>query len=89
MAGLAIGAVLHLSSWGKAGNLIWIVVAICGALYAALSMVEGLCTGRVGVDVIALLAVEGAIWVSEYLAAAVIGVMIASGRWGMPAASAR
>jgi heavy metal translocating P-type ATPase len=80
VAGLAVGAVLHLSSSGKAGNLLWIVVAICGALYAVLSMVEGLRIGRVGVDVIALLAVVGAVWVSEYLAAAVIGVMIASGR---------
>ncbi len=44
------------------------------------SMVENLLRGRLGVDVIALLALVGAVAVGEYLAGAVISVMLASGR---------
>ena len=44
------------------------------------SMVESLLVGRLGVDVIALLALVGAVAVGEYLAGAVISVMLASGR---------
>ena len=80
IAGLATGALLHLDSSGEVGNAIWVVVAAGGALFAVVSMVEGFRVGRIGVDVIALLAVMGAIGVGEYLAAAVIGVMIVSGR---------
>lgn len=43
-------------------------------------MVEGLRSGRLGVDVVAFLALVGAVAVKEYLAGAVISVMLASGR---------
>ena len=43
-------------------------------------MADSLHRGRVGVDVIALLALAGALAVGEYLAAAVVSVMLASGR---------
>ena len=58
------------------------VVAVggCGAVYALWSMADSLRRRRLGVDVIALLAVAGALAVGEFLAAAVIGVMLASGR---------
>ena len=43
-------------------------------------MADSLRRRRIGVDIIALLAVAGALAVGEFLAAAVIGVMLASGR---------
>jgi heavy metal translocating P-type ATPase len=78
--GLAAGGVLHVAQAGVAGDMAWIAVGACGAVYALWAVAESLRDGRVGVDVIAVLALGGALVVGEYLAAAVIGVMVASGR---------
>ncbi len=51
-----------------------------GALYSLWTMVDSLQRGRLGVDAIAFLALVGALAVGEYLAAAVVAVMAASGR---------
>lgn len=78
--GLFLGALLHWSGSGHVGDVLWLVVAGVGALYSAFTMVEGLRSGRLGVDVVAFLALVGAVAVKEYLAGAVISVMLASGR---------
>jgi len=78
--GLVAGGLLHWTGSGVEGNLIWIIVAGCGIALSFLSMVESLLRGRLGVDVIALLALVGAVAVGEYLAGAVISVMLSSGR---------
>ena len=58
----------------------WLVSAAFGLAYALWSAVDSLRRGRLGVDVIALLALAGAVAVRELLAAAVISVMLTSGR---------
>jgi len=55
-SGLAAGLLLHLAGAGAAGNVIWTAVGGCGAAYALWAMADALRHGRVGVDVIALLA---------------------------------
>ena len=79
-SGLAFGLFLHLAGVSGAGDAVWAVVGGCGAAYALWAMADALRHGRVGVDVIALLAAGGALVVGELLAAAVIAVMLASGR---------
>jgi heavy metal translocating P-type ATPase len=79
-AGLATGLVLWLAGEVDAAGIAWLVVAGCGAGYACWAMVDSLRRRRVGVDLIALLALLGAMAVGELLAAAVISVMLASGR---------
>jgi heavy metal translocating P-type ATPase len=80
VAGLAAGLVLRLAGASRAGDLAWFAVGLCGTAYALWAMADSLRHHRLGVDVIALLAVAGALAVGEFLAAAVIGVMLASGR---------
>src|SRR6516225_2388188 len=80
VAGLIAGGLLHLAGRADAADAAWFAVGGCGALYALWSMADSLRHRRIGVDVIALLAVAGALAVGEFLAAAVIGVMLASGR---------
>ena len=60
--------------------MVWLGVAACGLAYACWVAVAAIARGRLSVDVIALLALAGAIAVDELLAAAVISVMLASGR---------
>ena len=80
LGGLLAGGLLHLRGVEAAGNLVWVVVAAGGIVLALLGVAEALRSGRLGVDVIAVLAVAGAIAVGEYLASAVIAVMLATGR---------
>jgi len=74
------GGMLHLAGAPTAGNAVWAASGTIGAGYTLWTVVDSLRRGRVGVDLIALLALVGALAVGEYLAAAVISVMMASGR---------
>ena len=80
ISGLVAGAILHWAGLGAGGNLVWIVTAGSGSALSLYSIVDTLLRGRLGVDIIALLALVGAVAVGEYLAGAVISVMLASGR---------
>jgi heavy metal translocating P-type ATPase len=80
VVGLVLGAALHLAGAGAGGDAAWLATGACGAAFALWAMADALRRGRLGVDLIALLALVGAIVVGELLAAAVISVMLASGR---------
>jgi heavy metal translocating P-type ATPase len=79
-SGLAAGGMLQLAAAGGTGDAAWIAAGLCGAGYSLWSIADSIRHGRLGVDVIALLALGGALAVGEYLAAAVISVMVTSGR---------
>ncbi|HXJ24726.1 MAG TPA: heavy metal translocating P-type ATPase, partial [Streptosporangiaceae bacterium] len=79
-AGLALGGLDLLAGASRAADACWLVSAGFGLAYALWSAADSLRRGRLGVDVIALLALAGAVAVGELLAAAVISVMLASGR---------
>ena len=80
VSGLLAGLVAHLAGAGGGGDAAWAAAGVLGAAYALWAMVDAFRRGRVGVDLIALLALAGALAVGELLAAAVISVMLASGR---------
>jgi len=79
-AGLVAGGVAWLAGEHAVADACWLAAAGLGLGYALWSAVDSLRRGRLGVDVIALLALAGAVAVRELLAAAVISVMLASGR---------
>ncbi len=78
--GLAGGGAAALAGAGAARDVAWLAVAAAGLAYALWATAGSIRRGRIGVDVIAVLALAGAIAVGELLAAAVIAVMLASGR---------
>ena len=78
--GLAGGGIAALAGAGAARDGVWLAGAAIGLGYALWATAAGIRRGRIGVDVIALLALAGAMAVGELLAAAVISVMLASGR---------
>ena len=79
-AGLTAGGVAWLAGADGAADAAWLSSAACGLAYASWVAVASIAHGRLSVDVIALLALAGAIAVDELLAAAVISVMLTSGR---------
>jgi heavy metal translocating P-type ATPase len=77
---LALGGLLHVAGSGAEGNAQWIAAGSLGAAYSVWNVFAGLRRGRLGVDVIAFAALVGALVVGEYLAGAVISLMVASGQ---------
>ena len=59
----------------------WTVPSVIVGTRLAVSIARDLLHGEAGVDVIAVLAIGGALLFGESLAAAVIGVMLATGEW--------
>ncbi|GIW17914.1 MAG: ATPase P [Tepidiforma sp.] len=80
VAGTAIGLALFAAGYGRAADVAWSATALGGLVPALRGMVEALRARRAGVDVVAVLAIAGAIALGETLAAAVIGVMLATGQ---------
>ena len=80
LGSLAAGGLLHLAGVGGAGERTFAAAGVLGAAYALWTLLQSLRHGRLGVDVVAVLALVGALAVGEHLAAAVITVMLASGR---------
>lgn len=79
LAGCAAGAGLWFAGGHGAANLAWAVVGALGAAAAGAELVATALQHRLGLDVIAVLALVGALAVGEDLAAAVIAVMVATG----------
>ena len=80
LGGLDIGATLWLAGARGAADLAWAVTTLIGLGPAAGGVAVSLWRRRPGVDVIAVLALVGTLGVREYVAGALIAVMVATGR---------
>jgi heavy metal translocating P-type ATPase len=80
LVGLALGGMLYLLGRPDAGHVGWAVTAVLGATASVVWVVGDARQGRLGVDLIALVALLGTLATGEYVAGAVITVMLASGR---------
>ncbi len=77
--GLFAGLLLSWSGNADKAAIVWAIPSLIVAVRLAWSIVRDVAAGHVGVDVIAILAIGGALLLGEYLAAAVIAVMLATG----------
>lgn len=80
VAALAGGAVAWLTGWRSVADQCWITGTVLAVVPAVVWVVIALRRGRLGVDVIAVLSLVGTLLVGEYLAGALIAVMLAGGR---------
>ena len=79
LGGLALGGALWVAGRAELAALAWSVPSIIVAAWLAASIVADLIGREAGVDIIALLAIVGALLFNEPLTAAVIAVMLATG----------
>ncbi len=80
-AALALGGALWAAELQSLAQVAWAVAGLAPLTWLVRDIVAELRAGRPGVDVIALLAVVGALLLGEFLAASVIGLMLATGRF--------
>ena len=76
---LALGGIVHIFEPGRSGDLIWAAAIILTLIPLTWSVLRTLMHGDVGVDAIALVAMVGALALGEYLAGAVIALMLSGG----------
>ena len=78
-AGLAFGSGLAVAGREDLATIAWVVPSGIVGIRLAWSILRDLLAGEAGVDVIAVLAIGGALALGEALAAAVIALMLATG----------
>jgi heavy metal translocating P-type ATPase len=81
LGGLLLGIALAVAGHEPLAAAAWTVPAVIVGVWLAGSIVRDLLRHEAGVDIIAVLAISGAVLFGESLAAAVIGVMLATGDW--------
>ena len=79
VAGLLAGIGLTWAGNTDAADLAWTIPSVVVAVRLAWAIVRDLARGELGVDLIAILAIVGALLLGEPFAAAVIAVMLATG----------
>jgi cation transport ATPase len=79
-AGLIGGIAAWLGGQPKWADAVWVISAAAVLLVIAFGIVRAALRREGGLDLIALLSIGGAIAFGQYLAGAVIGLMLASGR---------
>ena len=77
---LVAGGLAWLAGWRAAADACWIAGTSVALVPAVLWVLAALRRGRAGVDLIAVLSLVGTLLVGEYLAGALIAVMLAGGR---------
>jgi len=80
MAGVGGGAVLWSARANEAAYLVWTATTVVAFVPLVARVLSSLLRKEPGVDIIAVLAMAGALLLGESLAGAVIGLMIASGQ---------
>ena len=78
--GVVAGALLWLAGMEGAADLAWAVTTTIASVPLLLGVVASLVKRTAGVDIIAALAIVGSLALGEYLAGAIIALMLASGR---------
>ncbi|MFQ1002386.1 heavy metal translocating P-type ATPase [Modestobacter sp. SSW1-42] len=77
---LAAGGLARAVGTGREDDLLWATATLVAVVPSVVWVVAGLLRRRLGVDLIALLALLGTLAVGEHLAGALIAVMLATGR---------
>jgi heavy metal translocating P-type ATPase len=79
VAALAVGGVAHFAQAENVARWAWAGAAVVVLIPTLISAIQGLLRRETGVDVIAVLAMLGALALGEYLAGAIIAVMLTGG----------
>jgi heavy metal translocating P-type ATPase len=79
VAGLLAGLAFTWAGNHESARVAWTIPAVVVAIRLAWAIVRDLAHGELGVDLIAILAISGALLLGEPFAAGVIGVMLATG----------
>jgi len=78
--GITVGAGLWISGAHDGANVAWAITTVIGGIPMVVDVVRSIAKREPGVDIIALLAIVGSLALDEYLAGAVIALMLSTGQ---------
>lgn len=81
VAGLALGGLVYFAGRAELAGWLWAATTAVALVPLAWDSIQQLRRGRAGVDAIALLAMAVSLALGEYLAGAVVALMMAGGEW--------
>ncbi|HWV38622.1 MAG TPA: heavy metal translocating P-type ATPase [Vulgatibacter sp.] len=79
LLGLVAGAILHAAGLDRAGGRVWAAATLLILALTLVSAARDLLRGRTGVDLIAILAMAGALALGQFLAGAIVATMLTGG----------
>ncbi|MBI4898848.1 MAG: heavy metal translocating P-type ATPase [Actinobacteria bacterium] len=79
LTGVAAGSACHLAGAEEAAHVVWAVTIVVLLVPLTWEVVKIVAGGRIGVDAIALMAMATALAMQEFLAGAVVGLMLSGG----------
>lgn len=80
IVGIAAGAGFSIAGNDQASHVAWAIITAIAVVPVTMGVVRGIAKREPGVDVIAVLAIIGSLALQEYLAGAVIALMLSSGQ---------
>ncbi len=80
LAALVVGAALWIAGARGPADVVWAAAVAVALIPLGISVARNLMHGETGVDVIALLAMAGSLILGQYLAGAVVGMMLSGGQ---------
>ena len=80
VAALVLGGVAWLIGWRAVADGCWVAGTLAAVVPAVVWVIAALRRGRAGVDLLAVLSLVGTLLVGEYVAGALIAVMLSTGR---------
>src|SRR5262244_1213389 len=80
LSGVGGGAALWIARANEAAHLVWTAATVVAFVPLVVRVSKSLLRREPGIDIIAVLAMAGALLLGESLAGAVIGLMLASGQ---------
>ena len=78
--GITVGAGLWISGAHDGANVAWAITTVIGGIPLVVDVVRSIARREPSVDFIALLAIIVSLWLDEYLAGAVIALMLSTGQ---------
>lgn len=80
LSGLAAGGALWIAGWRDLADVAWALAVLVALIPLSITVARDLLNRKTGVDLIALLAMSGSLVLDQYLAGAVIGLMLSGGQ---------
>lgn len=80
LCGISIGLAAHFLQIPNVADMAWAGATVVALIPLTYLVTRALLSGKVGVDIIALIAMAGSIYLGQYLAGAVIAVMLSGGQ---------
>jgi heavy metal translocating P-type ATPase len=80
LCGISVGLAAHFLQMPEIADAAWSVATVVALLPLTYLVARALIAGKIGVDIIALIAMAGSLYLGQYLAGAVIAVMLSGGQ---------